>query len=589
MKIKMIRLIAVLLLSITVLLCAAGCGKSELGEGNTVSIGYASGRYDMIISSSENINCDYLLVYNANAAHSEIDACIDFLESLSNTYSATATFQICPDTLKVPDPSQKLILLGNTAYVASAKAMSIMDNIRSNNYYDYMLRSDVNLLSVGWISKFGREDAFNYIRDVLFAGNVNKAFKEGYSYLYLSERSDSPVVTVDDVNIVQYSVVLPDAPSYIERNIAEQLVKTIKKATGTELPIVTDVIEDTTYEILIGDTNRAETYVTDFFSDKRYAVAQYGSKLILRGGRIESTATAVAQFNDMVNNSLITAEPLHLKSNYCKTGYTDNYTKNFFGGYSLKYSDEFNGTKLDDTVWTSEENQLPTYGVSPGIMCYSSKQVSLDGKNLVIRTELLDDYTSGEVNSFDKLRLKHGYVEVRAKFRTAPGFWIKLLLTNQYEKAQDVSQIDVFNSLASSDTIFGTVGVVSQKNYYEDIVKLNDSSYEGYRAGVLHNGQLLNDYEYHTYGVEWTEEYIRFFIDGVPYGTVETTDKKYEDLQKEMYLSFFVGVEMTEQFTDDSQACWPIDFMVDWIRIYQKPGDTISFGPAPKNDAGATK
>ena len=579
MKHKFIKTVALFIAVLTCTLSLAACGGGKYGAGNTVSIGYSAAKFDMIIDSSDKINCDYLLVYNSAAGFAEIEACIDLLETLSNTYSAKATFQICPDTLKVPNPEQKLILLGNTTYGASNKSLSIIDSIRHNNYYDYLLRADDNLLAINWISKFGRDEAFKYLVENVFAGDLTAAFLPGYSYLYLSDRSDSPIVTIDDVNIVQYSVVIPGSPSYMERYVAEQLVRAVKDATGVEMPLVTDVVEDATYEILIGDTNRAETYVTSFFSDKRYVVAQYGSKLILRGGKIEATSTAVAHFTEMVNNALITAEPIHIKTNYCKTGNVDTYNKNVFNGYSLKYADEFDSIDINEAIWNVNKNATVGYGSAPGVMYYEPDQVDTDSRNLVITTELKNDgYTSGEVNSFNKLKFRHGYVELRAKFRTAPGLWIKFMLSNQYERGDTISQIDVFNSLASNDTIFGSVGVLSQETYYQDYLGFIEPSYEGYRSGGLQYGQLLSDAEFHTYGMEWTEEYIKFFIDGVPYGTVETTDDKYKDLQKELYLSFFVGVEMTDQAVIDEIAQWPHDFTIDWVRIYQKEGATMTFG-----------
>ena len=100
---------------------------------------------------------------------------------------------------------------------------------------------------------------------------------------------------------------------------------------------------------------------------------------------------------------------------------------------------------------------------------------------------------------------------------------------------------------------------------------MNEPSYEANRTGAFEYGKLLNDDEYHTYGVEWTPEYIRFFLDGVSYGTVETTASKYDDLKTELYLDFLVGVDLTDQATIDEVSAWPIDVCVDWVRVYQRP------------------
>ena len=577
LKNKFLRIISAVL-SAALCLGLAGCGDSSNGHGNTVSIGYSSGRHDMIVDSSDKIKCDYLLVYHSTAGYSEIDACIDLLEKMSGM--SKSTFQICPDTLTVTNPDQKIILLGSTSYGESDKSSSIIGAIRRNNYYDYMLRSYGNVLTVNWVSKYGREAAFNYLTDNILASDLSAPFGSDYSYLYLSQRSDSPVVTVDDVNIVQYSVILPSAPSYIERTTAELLVKALKDATGTELPLVTDAVEESTYEILIGDTNRGATYVTSFFAERRFAVAEYGSKLILRGGNIESTVAAVSVLTDMITNAVITAEPVHLRSGYCRTGSSLGYTKNNFGGYTLKYSDEFNSTAIDSGIWNTPVNAIPTYGSAPSIMYYEPENVKVDGNNLVIRTDLgSDGYVTGAVDSYDKMRFKYGYFEVKVKFRTAPGYWVKLMLTNQKERKDTVTQIDVFNSIASNEYVFGSLGVLSQDKYYQEFLKLNDPKYECYReSNTLDYGQVLNDGEFHTYGVEWTPEYIKFYIDGKSYGTVEATDSKFKGLDTELYPEFFVGVEMTDQLADDEAAQWPADYTIDWVRLYQKEGQSFTLG-----------
>lgn len=553
-------------------LSLSACGEKE---GDKTNLGYISGNYQMIIDSVDKINCDYLLVYHSTASFAEIDAFVDFLETLSS--SSSATFQICPDTLNITDGDQKIILLGSTNYGESGTTESVMESIRTNNYYDYLLRGYGNTLSVMWMSKYGREDAFNYIIGNLLNNSFDKTFRKDYSYLYLSDRSDTPVVTINDVNIIQYSVVMSGSPSYIERNAAQKLVRAIKDATGIDVPLVTDAVEESRYEILVGDTNRGETYVTSFFATRRYALAQYNAKMILRGGQIEATAKAVDDFTKMITQASITAAPLHIKANYCQNGSIGTYGGSYFDGYELVFSDEFNADAVNNGIWTIEDGAITTYGDAAALMHFKPRNIRSDGSSMIIRTNLGDDgYISGHVTSEKSFSFKYGYVEIRAKLRATPGFWAKLMLTNQNDGKDLISQIDVFNSLGGNDTIFASAGVLDADTYYSHYLKLNEPSYEAYRSGTFENEKVLNDDEYHTYGLEWTDEYIRFFIDGVSYGTVELTASKYDDLNTEMYLDFIAGVNLTEQEAVDEMATWPIDYCVDWVRVYQKSGSTFT-------------
>ena len=557
----------------------AGCGESE--EDNT-GISYISGKYQMIIDSVDDINCDYLLIYRSGASYNEIDSFVDFMEKLAA--SSSATFQICPDVLNVTDPQQKLIFLGSTAYNESKISDEIMDEIRTNNYYDYFLNGFQNSLSVSWISKFGREDAFNYVISNLLNNNFENCFKSDYNYMYLSDRSDTPVVTIDDINIIQYSIVMSGSPSYIERNAAQRLVRVIKNATGVEVPLVTDAVEESTYEILIGDTNRGETYLTSFFATKRYALAQYSNKLILRGGQIEATSKAVDEFADMVESASVTAAPLHIKPNYCKTGSISTYGGDYFDGYEVVFSDEFNSDEINTDIWTIENGAIPTYGDAAGLLNINRENIYSNGSAMILRTGLSGEgYHTGHVTTENSFSMKYGYVEIRARFRAAPGFWMKMILTDQNDKKKEVAQIDVFNNLGGADNIFASLGILDSDSYYSTYLGLHEPKYEAYRSGTFENGKLLNDDEYHTYGVEWTPEYVRFFIDGISYGTVEVTANKYKDLKTELYLDFMGGVNLTEQKTVDEDAMWPLDFTLDWVRVYQREGST--FTDRTKNSA----
>lgn len=569
---------------IAVLFCGlfSGCGGKN---GNSVNTGLPAGRYDMIIDSADDIKCDYLLVYHSAATYSEIDACIDLLEQLS--HSSDNTYQICPDSLLVEDSNQKMILLGATTYSESTVSDSIMDDIRANNYYDYLLRSYDNRLCISWVSKFGRDDAFQYLLGTILPSGLDSVYNTDYSRLYLSDRSDSPVVTIDDVNILQYSIIIPSAASLVEKSSAESLAETIESATGVKIPVYPDSTETSTYEILVGDTNRGETYVTSFFAVNRYAIAQYGTKLILRGGQIDASSTAVSVFSGMIDHALVTAEPLHIKAGYCKTGTADVATLGALDGYKLIYSDEFDGKEPNEAIWSPVDSFVSAYGLGSGFTFYNAKNISMTGDALRLTTYCgSDGYVAARADTFDKFSFKYGYLEVRAKFNVASGYWVQMMLTDTDAKLDTVSQIDVFNSMKDNTTIFSSSGIWGSEDYYNDYLKMYDKTYENFRSYKLPDNKVFYDDEYHTYGIEWTESYIRYYIDGESYGTVEITDGKYKDLKKEMYIMFITNVSMTEDFVDDEQANWPTYYDIDWIRLYQRDGGTYTLGEYPEKIKG---
>lgn len=66
---------------------------------------------------------------------------------------------------------------------------------------------------------------------------------------------------INGVDISEYTVVIPDEATLSEKYAAANLVSAINEKSGTKLLMSTDASAETKYEILIGNTNRAESNV----------------------------------------------------------------------------------------------------------------------------------------------------------------------------------------------------------------------------------------------------------------------------------------------------------------------------------------
>ena len=108
----------------------------------------------------------------------------------------------------------------------------------------------------------------------------------------------------------------------------------------------------------------------------------------------------------------------------------------------------------------------------------------------------------------------------------------------------------------------------------------------GYR---FPDAEKLND-EFHVYGYEWTPEDMSFFVDGVRYFTVpigEAHDYAPKSTLKGMagHHDFHSVIFNNEIFTPGHGWCpdgyritdgdVPIEYWIDWIRLYQKDGEEI--------------
>ena len=96
--------------------------------------------------------------------------------------------------------------------------------------------------------------------------------------------------------------------------------------------------------------------------------------------------------------------------------------------------------------------------------------------------------------------------------------------------------------------------------------------------------------EYHVYACEWTEDWMKFYVDGHCYSTVPITEaddfsrdklkgmEGFRDpmgiiINNEIFTPGHAWCPKEKRITADDRL--PIDYWVDWIRLYQKDGEEI--------------
>ena len=111
-------------------------------------------------------------------------------------------------------------------------------------------------------------------------------------------------------------------------------------------------------------------------------------------------------------------------------------------------------------------------------------------------------FTSARLNTKNKFETTYGKIEVRAKLATGGGAWpaIWMLGANINEvQWPNCGEIDIMENVANDiETIHSTL-------HYPD-----HFGAKGTTNSVLVKGL---DTEFHTYTLEWTEDYIKTFID----------------------------------------------------------------------------
>lgn len=215
----------------------------------------------------------------------------------------------------------------------------------------------------------------------------------------------------------------------------------------------------------------------------------------------------------------------------------------------------------------------------------------VDEKDRVGELEGIEWTLPQALTTYDKMVFRRGYLEMRAKvpFRHGawPSFW--MLTYEPLMESRLRSEIDIFEIFSSPDTVVCNLHKSLRDKDGKLIARCQlDGSMVSKKRFTFENPENIND-EYHIYGMEWTDKDISFLIDGVPYTTISLTESytNNPDLQDmDNHQDYHFVILNNFVFTPGHHWCpekyrilpedpSPVDYYIDWIRLYQKDGEDI--------------
>ena len=258
-------------------------------------------------------------------------------------------------------------------------------------------------------------------------------------------------------------------------------------------------------------------------------------------------------------------------------------------GRKLVWSDEFGGSSLDATKWKFHA----TMNSDDCVYTNDSRTARVEDGCLHLLVVPSGDPAKPQmlprgVSTRDKMAFRYGYLEMRARVPFRHGAWPSFWMTVQpgLRKAAWGSEVDIFEVFSSSNTVVANLHKwAGQKGHF--MLPGGEGSLK--RAYFFKDCSKLND-EFHVYGFEWTPKEMSFYVDGEKYATFPIDEAgdycPKEKLGMAGHHDFHNININNEIFTPGHEWCppekritandrLPIEYWIDWVRLYQKDGELI--------------
>lgn len=237
--------------------------------------------------------------------------------------------------------------------------------------------------------------------------------------------------------------------------------------------------------------------------------------------------------------------------------------------YELVWSDEFNGNSLDTNTWNYEIGTGSWGWGNNEQQYYTDRNIRVSNGTMKITAKREDygrmKYTSSRITTKNKKNFKYGKIEARIKMPKFKGVWpaFWMLGANQDSVGwPKCGEIDIMEAINDENLVYGTL------HWFND--PGNNNADSGSSVAVADRTK------YHVYGVEWTADKLRWYVDGKVYRTMDVSNDSFSEVRKEYFVIFNMAIGGQWPGYNIDETAFPATMEVDWVRAYKKVEETTT-------------
>lgn len=247
------------------------------------------------------------------------------------------------------------------------------------------------------------------------------------------------------------------------------------------------------------------------------------------------------------------------------------YAKPSLDNYTLVFSDDFTGTSLNRNKWSTYHvvwniRSIPQIGhqqlyiekgynglkVTPHILHKGVLSLVADRSPNLAKTANYP-YYSAMISTEKSYNGLYGYYETRLRMPKGLGLWPAIWMVPS-DGRDHLPEIDVLEVLGHQPS------VIYQYAHPDG----GDDKTQYLYGGSIQVDMVDTSNDFHTYGLEWTPEYIAWFVDGQ-----ETQRVKNFAFEPHYYIINLAVGGYWPGYPDKSTA-FPASVDIDYVRIYSK-------------------
>ena len=282
-------------------------------------------------------------------------------------------------------------------------------------------------------------------------------------------------------------------------------------------------------------------------------------------------------------------------------GFYTPVTSSLSSDYVYVWGDEFDGDTLNTQKWGIYGKMNGSSGEYEGDVVCLDDETAIDVENGNLRltaykTEAGTYVVPTSVVTQNTMNFQYGYVEIRAKFPVQDGVWSSWWTKSVFD-ASDTYCLTQSNTDVGAEIDMIEVFDTNQATF--NIIKWWANDEGGFNSWYPNDApkaytQTITNDRYYVFGYEWTEDEVIMYCDGVEYGRYDISQPYTEKIPgRNVFIDesgtnmdcfdayqflifnnhlFYPSVSNAGIFITENENFSSADFLIDYCRVYQKPG-----------------